>query len=195
MTCVTIRAGTMNVGMYQAAPMCSWASTVRPRTTAWSRSTAPTILKSHTSGSAIRQPPRRASRARMARMPVAKVAVGGGIGERRRQGLGHHAGHEKKQPDMAERVGEDQRHKRLVDRFCREPRRHVPLRDQHVDDQAQQELEAEDSRMFHRSVHFRDVGHAVAHGVCADPAGDMRGSTTARVIARPPAPRQSNAIG
>ncbi len=34
MKCVTSSMGTTNVGMYQAAPMFSWAPTLKPRNTA-----------------------------------------------------------------------------------------------------------------------------------------------------------------
>ncbi len=66
MKCVNSGAETMNVGMYQAAPMICYAPTLRPRNTAWNKSTVPTTLKSHTSGSAAPQRPRRATSERRA---------------------------------------------------------------------------------------------------------------------------------
>lgn len=125
--------------MHQAAPKFCCALTTRPQSTACRRSTLPTTLKSHTSGNA--NPPRDQRHDGQ--------HVGGEVGEYGWQGFSHHAGHEKYQAPMPERVQNNQGRQRLFDGLSRELGRHVPLGDQSVDDPAQQKLQAEDGGLVH----------------------------------------------
>jgi hypothetical protein len=57
-----------------------------------------------------------------------------------------HGGNDEHQADRAQRVEQEQRDQRGLERQGGQTRRDVPARDQRVDDQVQRELNAEDLR-------------------------------------------------
>src|SRR5436190_90029 len=69
--------------------------------------------------------------------------------ERGREGGAHHGRDEEHHPQVAKRVEEEQRRQRRRERQRRQPRRHVPAGDERVQDQAEQELQAEDLKRGH----------------------------------------------
>src|SRR2546422_11158845 len=78
-----------------------------------------------------------------------QVAVGGRDRERGREGGAHHGRDEEHHPQVAKRVEEEQRRQRRRERQRRQPWRHVPAGDERVQDQAEQELQAEDLKRGH----------------------------------------------